>query len=477
MEIKKNFISIICLSIIVFVIALSVGYAALVSVELNIKSTMTLAGNIPTKFTNVITSSSYGNNLIYNINKIIVAVNIPAGESITYDTVLTNNSEYKYYIDDIIVKGNDKTSYLSSGYQLTDINSNLEFSLTNIDINDIIESNDNVSGSFTIRNNGQSSISINLEITFDWLEYVDSGETKVRLSDAIYNLFSKTTTFAVNSITYDADATNRLMKDRYGSTSNGQTLGNIRYYSDATNKNIKNYVYFNCPDTDNSGNKYLSDNYNYGNSCDVYRIIGIFNDNNQSAGYTTKIVSSKVLSTMAWDSSRSNNWNNASLNNYLNTTFYNGLSTTFKEMIDVAKWYQGGPTTSSNKYANNFYSDERTLVNASNKVSGNNYSENNIGLIYVSDLLYATSCSSAAASNYNSCRDANWLHSNATGTILSLSVVSNSTTNAYPIGKKPAKIQSTLVTTTGGVYPALYLKSDVGYVGGDGSSSNPYIIY
>lgn len=54
---------------------------------------------------------------------------------------------------------------------------------------------------------------MNLELDFEWLEYTEGEDiTKVILSDKLYKSFNKTTTYTINNITYDADATNRLIK-------------------------------------------------------------------------------------------------------------------------------------------------------------------------------------------------------------------------------------------------------------------------
>lgn len=89
----------------------------------------------------------------------------------------------------------------------------------------------------------------------------------------ITNLYESATKTTVtnNSITYQYDTTNSLMKD----------IGNnIRYYGASPN----NYIYFNCSDYSNQSSS----------TCETWRIIGVFNDN-------VKIIRNESIGAYSWD--------------------------------------------------------------------------------------------------------------------------------------------------------------------------------
>lgn len=117
-----------------------------------------------------------------------------------------------------------------------------------------------------------------------------------------------------------------------------------------------------------------SDPYNYVtfNGNETWRIIGIFNTEDENGKWDNKIkiVRNESIGSMAWDDNNINEWINASLNIYLNNVYYNQLQNNYKNMISSVKYYVGG---GKNKLSgNDFYNSER----------GNNvYSERNINWI------------------------------------------------------------------------------------------------
>ena len=83
----------------------------------------------------------------------------------------------------------------------------------------------------------------------------------------------------------------------------------IRYVGPLTGDNaVKNQVYFNCEPTDGT-NAYGSENYNYASSCEVWRIIGVFNtkeDETDTIGTPRiKIINTNSTFKASWDSSAS----------------------------------------------------------------------------------------------------------------------------------------------------------------------------
>ena len=91
---------------------------------------------------------------------------------------------------------------------------------------------------------------------------------------------------------------------------------NLRYIG----ANPNNYVYFNCDDYNNPSSS----------TCELWRIIGIFNENSHgiSGEKLVKITRNDSLGELKWDnvsgSTSSNNWSTASLQNSLNNSYLNG---------------------------------------------------------------------------------------------------------------------------------------------------------
>ena len=96
---------------------------------------------------------------------------------------------------------------------------------------------------------------------------------KLTLADTITNLYNNASKTSVtnNSITYQYDTKNSLMKD---------TAGNIRYYGASPN----NYIYFNCSDYSNQSSS----------TCETWRIIGAFNGK-------VKLIRGSQIGDYSWD--------------------------------------------------------------------------------------------------------------------------------------------------------------------------------
>ena len=81
----------------------------------------------------------------------------------------------------------------------------------------------------------------------------------------------------------------------------------IRYVGPLTGDNaVKNQVYFNCESTDGT-NVYGSENYDYANNCEIWRIIGVFEveDENGNKSQRLKIINTASTFQASWDSSAS----------------------------------------------------------------------------------------------------------------------------------------------------------------------------
>ena len=436
-----------------------------------------------------------------------VEVTVPAGETKATNLHVTNstNSNLNYvmwYIDEglDIELGSKRTD--SGTYQTT------------------IDAGEEHKYEVSIRNNSSSSVTVVIGVSSGTgsvtlssdMKMVPQSELKLKptLASVITNLYNNSTKTAVpnNSITYQYDTTNNLMKD---------TAGNIRYYGASPN----NYVYFNC-------DSYPSTN------CELWRIIGVFDGK-------IKLIRNKIIDLYSWDNKNKstgaetaygkNDWTTARLMKLLNpstyyttdandngkgqslywnatsgacysgqnnaTTSCNFTSTgikndTTRNMIAETTWNLGGCDT-SNIYSNVMYEKERgttVISNPSDGITRTTTWTGKIALAYPSDYGFATDLSkcSQTLSNYDSstdsyaCRNNDWMYSIITnsgsgyGWLLTPSssdayVAFNVNSDGY-VGSHNDVINYVYIEY--GVAPVLYLGSDQDIVAGDGSQSNPY---
>ena len=219
--------------------------------------------------------------------------------------------------------------------------------------------------------------------------------------------------------------------------------GDIRYYG----KNPNNYVSFNN---------------------ELWRIIGVIDGK-------IKIVRNENLGNKAWASNGYNNWNNSDLKSYLNGEYYNGIDITFRNMISEETYYLGGPTDNNIQTltASGYYNVER-----SNSVySGNPTTiEQYIGLMYPSDYGYASgsSCLSTALYRYNSCSNSNYLYNGYSEYGIWLQSPEANYSGGTIIINSSGHVYHDESGLSRGIFPTLYLSSNVQITGGDGSQENPY---
>ena len=280
-------------------------------------------------------------------------------------------------------------------------------------------------------------------------------------------------------------------------TVNGQQVdAGIRYAG--ARADVKNKVYFNCAETDGT-NTYGTENYNYESSCEIWRIIGIFDTKStdsetEDAIPRIKIVRDEVLSTqMSWDTNADgvdyiNQWGEttlssddttiypgASLKQYLNdgeSSYYNSLTSIAKGQIDNALWYTGAVAKDT---ASGVYEDERS--NATGTGEAVNYTTTwvgKIGLIYISDFGYAgTNCGDYTIYDYanaNSCgKTSNWL-TPSSGTYWTISPLASNSDLAWGVYSGGYAGYDYRLYRQIGVRPAAYLSSNIQIIGGDGST-------
>ena len=241
----------------------------------------------------------------------------------------------------------------------------------------------------------------------------------------------------------------------------------------------------------------------------LYRIIGLFDDDKDS-NYQIKLIKSDYVtsdmlgtngrdyagaysystsnykgsmetSTIAayrWnydtnvDSMGSNNWTTSEFNTInLNTNYWNYLGTTWQNLITPTTWHLGGMTSESNT-AKAFYDGERN--NAGYGSNPTTYRDE-IGLMYPSDYGYAARPDAWTTDLYDynnsTITASNWLYMGLNEwTITPYSSNSVYVFRVYRDGYLSSNFANSGISAR----PVFYLKSNVALQGGSGTSSDPY---
>ncbi len=219
---------------------------------------------------------------------------------------------------------------------------------------------------------------------------------------------------------------------------------------------------------------------------EVWRIIGIFptDDGTGKIENRIKIIKDQSIGNKYWNktqvasTSSYNNWTGATLKTYLNTTYYNALSNIVEQsMIGNAKYYLGGYTQSTGISKEMMYQYERKISGSNTYYYGTNPNSwvGKLGLMYISDYGYAASdtCTSDLSNyNYETCTSNNWLYNIKKNEWL-LPQRSNYSSDVFNIDAD-GLVGFNSVSNNYAVRPALYLKSNVQILDGDGTRSNPY---
>ena len=237
-------------------------------------------------------------------------------------------------------------------------------------------------------------------------------------------------------------------------------------------------------------------------SDNLYRIIGLFDDENDGL-YSAKLikadyVKSSMLGTdgnysgaysdisdnykgsmsiseiaaYQWNTNNTNNWSTSSLNTVnLNNNYWNYLSNDWQDLIETTTWYLRGHDTSA-ETPKSFYNFERN-----GDIYGNyptTYTDE-IGLPYPSDYGFAASPTywSTNIGSYTSARNNNWLYLGLyEWTITPVTGASNRLYYFNINGSENGASANSDYT----LRPTFYLKSDVTYKAGNGSQNNPYTV-
>ena len=303
--------------------------------------------------------------------------------------------------------------------------------------------------------------------------FTEDTNTYPKLYDKIISLWNNT------------DGTNNIFKEDHTFDDN-TTYTEYRY--EGTDTEVNNYVWFNN---------------------ELWRIIGAFpggtpttsatslGNRAPSTNNTVKIIRNDVIGSFAWDKDSTNNWTTAELNtNVLNNLYLNSASGTCNfystlvtkpcdftknglknvlDYIETATWNLGGSDTSN---ADTMYKTERgTTV----KTSGTPIvTTAKVGLMYASDYGYSvknSSCnhSSTSLGSYNktACGGSAWMLKN--GNEWTVSPNSSRASRVFRVDIR-AYVDDYTATDGFGARPVLYLNSNVYYLSGTGTITDPFQI-
>ena len=264
----------------------------------------------------------------------------------------------------------------------------------------------------------------------------------------------------------------------------GTVDNNLRYIGADPN----NYVYFNCDDYDSPSSS----------TCELWRIIGIFNENSHGINgeKLIKLIRSNSLGDIDWDTANTNNWSTASLQTTLNEDYLNGSGSyasngiknnTTRNMIANVTWKLGGTAnykSASNGLASHFYGYERdTKVYSGRPTTW----QGKVALMYPSDYGYATSGGATTnreaclakelynwdSSSHSDCKNNDWIFNND----YQWTLTPNSSRSQYVFAVDSAgEMNSYNACSSCGVRPSVYLTSNVSITSGDGTQSSPYTL-
>ena len=174
---------------------------------------------------------------------------------------------------------------------------------------------------------------------------------------------------------------------------------------------------------------------------------------------------------------QTNNWSESRLNTVnLNTNYWNYLTSDWQSKIASTTWKVGGNTWESigTQRVKTAYTNE--IVSP---VEGTTY-QDEIGLMYVSDYMYAVDPTgwttvgyNNSVSDYRGIKGDNWMYMGDHEWTISRR--SDNTTDTFSVSYR-GDVNGNTVSNEPGVRPSFYLNSDVEFEGGSGSSADPYVI-
>ena len=433
------------------------------------------------------------------------ASTLPTNSEIVEYERLTIKSKEKKVIEYTVNNNTDNSLYYGVWYEMinpSSINDNIVIGKsedTQSDTLGQLSSGSNAKVLFVIENKTDSNIIVNVGVGYSETSSLNLPTNRNLITEIyeesvlateyiteLYNNASKTT-ITNNNINYSYATSVGLMNDRLGGTTTSLDGGNIRYYG----ANSNNYIWFNN---------------------ELWRIIGVFDVASTYGGPTEKrlkIIRDEPIGNYSWDNkpsgtgsstsgNGSNDWTDSALMEVLNNgPYWNrtsgtcpsglngattscdfssiGLTSDAKVLIDDAIWNLGGSSKITGLYADDYYAFERgTKVYSGRKTEW----KGKIALMYPSDYLYSSNLGSCTSNGYywdtSGCADTSWLFDSQYEWLLSPD--SYVPDEAFYVYNSGYVLTNRKIANSSASRPALYLKSTVLITGGDGSSSNPYIL-
>ena len=449
----------------------------------------------------------------------VVATNV-TGSSVTLDVSATSENgiitKYYYSLNDSeeyqevtsnVITINDLnklTEYKISVYAIDNTNAKsniykVTISTTDISvpvINSVEVSNITDSG-FTLTVNATSDVGIKR-----YYYIIESENIAGTNTTNIYNFtnLKDSTNYSINIYVEDV---NGLFSEKYSLNIKTDILTIANYIKKIYTLDGENDLYYHDANLANgaSDNSYRYSGANPNNyvcfgsdatTCptdNLYRIIGIFGNEaklimadyptiNQtgisgeyygnyqsSVGSSSYYKGNRSLSSIGayrWSSSGINTWSTSRLTTTnLNTTYLSSLNSTWQNKIATQTWYVGGYTT--------YVATPKTFYNAES--SGITWS-GKIGLMYMSDYGFAASNNywTTTMNDYSKASSNNWMHMGLYE--WPLAPRSNRTDNVYGVFND-GDISVDNVSIYHAIRPCFYLNSDVQYISGSGTSSDP----
>lgn len=214
---------------------------------------------------------------------------------------------------------------------------------------------------------------------------------------------------------------------------------NYIYYGD----NPDNFIYYNCL------NKELV------NSCEIWRIIGVFY-NKDTNEYLTKIIRNDYLDNLVYNDNIINTWDSSNIYKLFND------SNKFLNRFLINKF-------------NNYHQEYINNILDSEFLVSKNGIKTDIMLMELSDYIDASLCNkNQIFENDESCLKSNWLNKFSDTFEWTMTYKYNELNDRiYSVGNN---ISEELVTNSNYVRPVVYLKNRVFYSSGNGSLDEPYVI-
>ena len=178
------------------------------------------------------------------------------------------------------------------------------------------------------------------------------------------------------------------------------------------------------------------------------------------------------IGSRAFDSGNSNDWETSDIKDYLNNTYLQTI-TVNQDKIVPHTWSVG-------KIKNN----NNDLAGQINSENGEQSQSVSIGMITASEYLRANTnieqCENMSINNTNktTCKETNWMYSkvSSAGSLWTISPRDIDSKIVFVVdGYYDGEVSNGNVDYSFGVFPVVYLKSDITLIG-DGSQGNPYVI-